>query len=146
MDETSPQNRMPLRRPVMNYDAPPEEKKERIKTWMGTTIVLTALLVNGVVALLNFVVIGDVGLGSIILGVANLPFILWFWFLDVSFTKNPKNLAVMVIQALIGLIPILNTLPELTVGVLIIVLLTRAEDKGGMLGKAVSLAEGKMKS
>ena len=49
----------------------------------------------------------------------------------------------MGIQAVVGLIPILNTLPELTLGIIAIVLITRDEDKGGLLGKAVSVAQGK---
>jgi hypothetical protein len=64
--------------------------------------------------------------------------------LGVSFTKNPKNLASMGIQAIIGMIPGADMLPELTVAIIIIVILTRAEDKGGMLGKAVNMAEKKM--
>jgi len=140
MDENQQQNRAPLRRPVMQYSQTEPPKKERIKTWMGAAIVITALTINAFVALLDLVGIGDIGIGSVILAVANLLFIIWFWFLDVSFTKNPKNLAVMGIQALIGLIPLVNALPELTVGVLIIVLMTRAEDKGGLLGKVVNIA------
>jgi len=106
---------------------------------MGTT----ALSIDGFNALLNLVVIGEV-LSSIISVAATLAFTIWFWMLGVSFVKSPKKLAAMGGQAIIGLIPVLNTLPELTVGVLATALMTMAEDKGGIIGKAAGVAQGKI--
>ncbi len=120
-----------------------EEKKERIKTWMLVAMGTTALSIDGFNALLNLVVIGEV-LSSIISVAATLAFTIWFWMLGVSFVKSPKKLAAMGGQAIIGLIPVLNTLPELTVGVLATALMTMAEDKGGIIGKAAGVAQGKI--
>jgi hypothetical protein len=142
--ETQTPNQTALRRPVIQY-AETKEKRERITKTMGVMLVTVALSINAFVALLNFLVIGEFFISSIILSCADLIFIIWFWMLGVSFTKNPKNLAAMGIQAIIGLVPLINTLPELTLGILAIVLMTRAEDKGGLLGKAANLAQTKIK-
>jgi hypothetical protein len=146
MDEEVSQNQTALRRSVVHYEAQQEEKRERIKTWMGACLVIVALCVDGLQALLNLVGIGDLFVSSIISVCADLVYTLWFWMLGVGFVKNPKIFAAMTIQALVGLVPVLDTLPELTVGILAIVLLVKAEDKGGMLGKVAGLAQGKINS
>jgi hypothetical protein len=116
-----------------------QEHKQRIKVWMAFAMVITALSFDGFNALLNLVVIGEI-LSSIISPVATFGFIIWFWLQGVTFIKSPKKLAAMGGQALIGLIPIINTLPELTLGVLVTIILTRSEDKGGLLSKATGMA------
>lgn len=116
-----------------------QEHRHRIKLWMAFAMVITALSIDGFNALLNLVVIGEI-LSSIISPAATFGFIIWFWLQGVTFIKSPKKLAAMGGQALIGLIPIINTLPELTLGVLVTIILTRSEDKGGLLGKAAGMA------
>jgi hypothetical protein len=149
-NENSPQNqtREPLRRPVRQFTQQEEERTERITETLGWIFVITAFSIDGFEVVLNAVGIGEV-LSTIISLCADMGFVIWFWTKGVTFVKKPKNLAAMGIQAIIGLIPVLNTLPELTLGVLAIVLITRSEDKGGLLGKAAGaaqMAQGKIKS
>jgi hypothetical protein len=65
--------------------------------------------------------------------------------LGVSFTKDPRAFMSMAAQAIIGLIPILNTLPELTLGIIGVVVFTKMVDKSAIIGKAASAAQGKIK-
>lgn len=117
-----------------------EQQKERIALWMAICMATTALFIDGFNALLNLLAIGEV-LSSVISPVATFGFVVWFWLLDVTFIKNPGKLAAMGGQALIGLVPVLNTLPELTIGVIITIILTHSEDKGGLLGKVANVAK-----
>lgn len=145
VEQNQPTQKAPLRRPVRNFQKPEEKKKkERITLWMGAALILTALSIDGFQAVLNFLLVGEVFSTVISVG-ADMLFIVWFWSLGLGFVKNPRTFAAMGIQEIIGLIPIANTLPELTLGILAIVLMTRAEDKGGALGKLASTAQGKPK-
>lgn len=143
MDETAPQNQTALRRPIRYLpQQQQEERRERIKVWMGAALVITALCIDLFEALLDLVGIGLV-MSPIISICADLLFLIWFWMLGLGFIRNPKNFAAMGIQAIIGLIPGLDILPELTLAILVIVLITRAEDKGGLLGKVAGIAQSK---
>jgi len=117
------------------------EKKERIKTWMGACMIIVALCIDGIQILLTILLIG-IFMGPVISAVASLGFWIWFKLLGVSFTKNPKNLAGMGGTAIIKIF--LSFLPAFTAGIAAIVFLTRAEDKGGLLGKAAAMAQGKV--
>ena len=141
-DENPPQNKTPLRRPVRPIPQQEEERVERISKVAGWCMVGTAAFIDLFEAILDLLAIGAV-LNSIISVCADLGFIIWFWTKGVTFVKKPKNLATMGIQALVGLIPGANILPELTTAVYILVKLTQSEDKGGLLGKAAGAASGK---
>jgi hypothetical protein len=144
MDETSPQNKTDLRRPVRAIPQQEEEKKERITKVMGAILIIAAACIDIFEAILDVLLIGEF-LSPIISVCADVGFWIWFKILGLDFGKNPKNLAAMTTQALVGLMPGLDILPELTLGVLTIVLITRSEDKGGLLGKAAGMAQGKIK-
>ena len=140
MDETYPQNqtREPLRRPIRAIPQQQEGKKERIKIWMGAALIITAASIDGFQALLNVLLVGEV-LSTIISVCADTLFVTWFWILGVSLTKNPRAFMSMAAQAIIGLIPVLNTLPELTLGVIGVVVFTRMVDKSAVLGKVAGV-------
>ena len=144
--ETPTPNQVPLRRPVRAIPQQQEdgEKKQRIKLWMATIMVVAVISIDIFNALLNLFAIGEV-LSSIISPIATFAFVIWFWILGANFVKKPKKLAAMGGQAIIGLIPVINTLPELTLGVIITILLTRSEDKGGLLSKATNITQEKIK-
>ena len=55
--------------------------------------------------------------------------------LGVSFITSPKRLATMAVQAVAEIIPGLDALPVLTVGTILLIIITRSEDKGGIIGK-----------
>lgn len=145
MNENTGQNQTALRRPVKNVQQESGEKRERIKVWMAAALILTAVSIDLFEALLNILVIGEF-LSPIISICADLIFWMWFKMLGVNFTKDPKNLIAMGSQAIIGLMPGINTLPELTLGVTSIVIFTRIVDKSNMLSKVVNTAQGKIKS
>ncbi len=120
-----------------------QEKIERIPLWLGTVMIIVALGIDGLQALLTYFIIG-ISVNWLIAIGADTAFTIWFWTRDVQFVRSPKILAVWGGQALIGLIPGLNALPELTLAVLSIVIITRAEDKGGIIGSVANIAQGKI--
>lgn len=142
MEEALPQNRMPLRRPVRAIPQAQEQKKERIKMWMTACMVIVALCVDLTQTILTLFGIGLV-VGPIIGAVAYFAFWVWFMLLGVSFTKNLKKLGVMGLSALIEMS--FSFLPGFTAGVAATIFMTMAEDKDGLLGKAASMAQGKIK-
>jgi len=107
---------------------------------MAVIMIATAVSIDLFNALLNFLVIGEI-VSTVISIVATTLFTIWFWLLGISFVKSPKKLAAMAGQAIIGLIPIINTLPELTAGVAITILLTWGEDKGGIISKTAQITK-----
>ena len=118
-----------------------EEKKERIKTWMAACMIIVALCIDLAQAILTAVGIGLI-LGPIMSVVSYFTYWIWFLMLKVSFTKSPKKLATTGISALIEVF--LSFLPAFTLGVATVIIMTKAEDKGGLIGKAVGMAQGKM--
>ena len=115
------------------------DRYQRIKWWMGACLVITAFGIDGFQFLLGLVGLGVV-VNSVIGPAANFLFILWFWLCGVTFVRSPKRIAIIIITAIIGVIPVLNMLPELTLGVLATVLSVWAEDSGGIIGKAAGAA------
>lgn len=122
----------------------PAGRQSRIGLAEAMLMIGVSLLFDGAQALLGLLVIGIV-LNSAISVVAWLTFFLWFHAKGMSYgvglkgglstAKNP-----MVINAaafLIGLIPILNILPERTVAIVAIIALERAErfTKAGVMRK-----------
>ena len=138
---TMRENKTVLRRPVRTItEANISEEKIRIAYWMGVSMLVVAVSIDAFNALLNVLVIGEF-LSSIISVAATTLFVIWFWMLGVSFVKSPKKLAAMGGQALIGLIPVINTLPELTAGVAITLFLTWGEDKNGIIGRVANTTQ-----
>lgn len=126
-------------------DADPE-KKQRIKIWMGALLVVTALTIDLLEFLLEWLGIGLVLSPIISVGAAFL-FWLWFKLLDVSFVGSPKKFATQAVTSLAEVIPGLDAIGGFiwTIGTLVMVIIVRAEDKGGIIGKAASVAEGGLK-
>ena len=127
----------------MQYNQP-EEKKERISKTTAALMIATAACIDIFEAILDILLIGEV-LSPIISVCADVGFWIWFKNHDVSFTKDPKNFATMATQAVIGLIPGLDILPELTLGVIGIIVFTRMVDKSNVLAKAANTAQAKIK-
>ncbi len=118
------------RRPIYSrVRAPAQEKKEHISNPMAVMLVSVALFIDGFQALLNLLIIGEVA-SSVISVCSNVLFMVWFWMLGMGIIKNPRKLGAMLAQSIIGLIPILNTLPELTMAIVAIIIVTKAEDRG----------------
>lgn len=129
MNETYPQT---LRRPVMQYNIP-EKKRERIKTWMVISMIVVALFVD----LITLIPIIAWSASA----AAYVGFFIWFKMRGVSFTKNPKNFMAFGVGAIVEFF--LSFLPSFTASVVAIIIFTKAEDKGGLIGKAANMAQGK---
>lgn len=120
-----------------------EEKRERIKTWMAACIVIVALCIDLFEMLLTWLGIG-VFITPVIVPCVTLIFWIWYKFLDIPFVSSPKNFANLTITSLFELIPGLDAIPLIsfgwTVGAIIMVIMVRAEDKGGILGEISNMA------
>jgi hypothetical protein len=115
------------------------EHHQRIKIWMGGLMLMVAVTIDLIQALLTLVAIGLVLSPLITIG-ATVLFWIWFKILGISFVSNPKRLVTFAAESIGELIPAIDALPLWTIGTLGTILITRSEDKGGLLGKAASLA------
>lgn len=141
-EEQLPQKRNLVRRTVQRFEMP--EKKERIKVWVAFALSILALCVDGAQALLTGIAIGVV-LSPIISVVSYFAFWVIFMILGVSLVQNPKKLAAMGGAGLAELIPLFNALPAFSAGIITVILLTMAEDKGGIIGEAAGMIQGNFK-
>jgi hypothetical protein len=141
-EEVQPKQKL-IRRSVP-LPAQPEQKKERIKVWVAFMLATLVLSIDGFQALLGTFAIG-IAVNSVITAVAYFAFWVIFMLMGVSFIENPKSLAAIGISGLAELIPALNMLPALSAGVISVILITMAEDKGGIIGEAAGLMQGKFK-
>lgn len=120
-----------------------EEKRERIKTWVAACIVIVALCIDLFEMLLTWLGIGFF-ITPVIVPCVTLIFWIWYKILDVPFVSSPKNFANLTITSLFELIPGLDAIPLIsfgwTVGAIIMVIMVRAEDKGGILGEISNMA------
>jgi hypothetical protein len=116
-----------------------QEINYRIKWWMGGLMIMTAAVIDLIQFLLTFVAIGLVMAPVITVGSVML-FWLWSKLLGISFFSNPKQLATFAAESLGELIPAVDALPLWTLGTIAIVIISRSEDKGGLIGKASNIA------
>lgn len=121
-----------------------DEKRERIKIWVAACMVIIALTVDGSQMVLTALGIGLV-LGPILSVCAYTAFWIWFMILGVSFTSNPKKLFSFGGSGIAEIIPLFGALPVFTAGIITVVMLTMAEDKGGIIGEAAGAMQGKLK-
>lgn len=129
-----PQNQTTPKGPATATPKQQEKKEERIKDWVAAAMIVTALLIDAVTLIPV--------LGSVI-GIAGyFGFFVWFKLNGIVFMKSFKNIGTFGLSAIIEVF--LSFLPSLTAGVIGIILIAKAEDRGGLLGKAVSMAQGKV--
>lgn len=152
MEETikNPQTeKRPLIRPVQKI---PEQKPEvnyRIKWWMAIFLVSFAVLIDVAELLITWAGVVAVGglISTLISIIGGFTFWLWYLLLRVPAFGNPKQLATRSATFIIEIIPLLDAIPILafawTIGTIISVVISRSEDKGGVLGKLASGAVAK---
>jgi hypothetical protein len=123
-----------------------EEKKERIKSWMAVCLIIVAFCIDIIEIVVEWFG-GFIGVSSVIaVGSATL-FGVWGEMLGIGFV-NPKKLLISLATIIIEIIPGLDATIILsfgwTIGVIALVMITRAEDKGGLLDKVAGMAQGKI--
>jgi len=145
MDENNIQNQTVLRRPVRPIPQYQEEKIERIKIWMGAALIITAISIDLFEMLLEWLGIGIFGLSTLLSVCATIIFWVWFKILGVSFGASPKKFATMMATSILEIIPGLDSLGGFiwTIGIIALVIITRSEDKGGLIGKAADFIPSK---
>lgn len=131
-------------------------QKQRISLLMAVLLIGAAFLGDGLQAVLELlagasvpiplidVVVGPAFalLGSFLGIVADICFIFWFYFLGVRYMDKGALLKLLTLGAMtaITIIPGLDILPELTVGVIVLIVQTRIEDAENKLGTAGKIA------
>lgn len=112
------------------------ESRQRIKVWMGVAMIVVALTVDIVELVLEWLGIGMV---TNVVTTPAFTFIFWLWFLmlGIPFMASPKRFFVFLAQCLAEIIPALDAVGGFfwTAGTIILVLMVRAEDKGGIIGE-----------
>ena len=123
------------------------EPSHRISKIMGAMLIITAFCVDAFEMLLEWLGIGMLGLSTLLSICATVVFWIWLKILGVSFVASPKKFATMGITSFLEIIPGLDALFGFvwTVGIIALVLITRSEDKGGLLGQAASALPRKIK-
>lgn len=134
-----------LRRPVRSYSNDEPESRERIKDWMAVALVAFAFFVDlseFVITWIGFIKIGGI-VSSVVSVVAGFVFWLWFLMLGVPAVSNVKQFAVRGVTFALEIFPFLDAIPLLswawTMGTIATIIITRSEDKGGIISKATGV-------
>lgn len=125
-----------------------EEKKERISLVMGGLLIITAFCIDLFETLLEWLGIGLFGLSSLLSVCAATIFWIWFKMLDVGFVVSPKKFVTMAATSVLEIMPGLDAIGGFiwTIGIATLVVITRSEDRGGIIGKAAEAMQGKIKT
>jgi len=113
------------------------ENKQKIGNVTAGLMIATALLVDGVQALLTFSVL-LLPLSVLITFMSATMFFLWFALSGVKYTDKGggKKLLLMLASTIAELVPVINALPATTAGVIGVIVQTRIEDaRAGTQGK-----------
>lgn len=145
MGEEIEQTKEPYIQPKVSYQKTQDEKKERIKIWMAACLVIVAFSADAAEFVLEWL---GLGLAINIVTTPAYTFLFWLWFklLDVPFIASPKKFFTFAATCLAETIPALDAIGGFfwTIGTLIIVIMVRMEDKGGVLGELSGAAMGVM--
>jgi hypothetical protein len=115
---------------------PPEEtpqKKPRIGLLTAAALILVALIFDGGQFLVGLIPFLDVVLLPVVGVTASIVFWIWFMLIDPSLlsgAKAFKSQLALAGMSIATIIPFLDMLPEITAGVVTVILITRAEDMG----------------
>lgn len=112
------------------------EQRQRIVTWMAACLVVVALTADIAELVLEWLGIG------LVINVVTTPaytFLFWLWFmmLGVPFVASPKRFFTLAATCLAELVPALDAMGGFfwTAGIIILVVMVRLEDKGGIVGE-----------
>ncbi len=147
MNEDSPQqNKAYLRRPVRQFQQPEEEKKDHIKTWIGLSMIIFAFCVDLIEMFLEWLGIGVLGFSSLLSIYTSVTFYIWFKLHEVNFMGSPKKLGTSLVTSILEIVTGLDAIGGFiwTIGTILMVIIVKAEDKGGALGKVAGAAQNKL--
>ncbi len=145
MEEEFTQNKLtkrPLNIPVRNFEIKEGgEVNYRISTWMAVFLVSFAVLVDLAelfITWIGAVVVGGI-ISTVISTIAGFVFFVWYLLLGVPAFGNPKQLTVRMITFVGEIMPFFDAIPILswlwTIGTILTIIISRSEDKGGVLGQ-----------
>jgi len=120
----------------------------RIGNFTAVAMTTVALILDLIEIVLVFFGIGLI-INRLITFVEYSIFILWFWMLDVNFTKltnknAEKRLIIMITTAVIEMIPGIGALPAFTFGVVRMIIVTRAEDRSLLNERMETVTKGRV--
>lgn len=117
----------------------------KISPFLGFLMVLVALIYDGIQALIDLLSVGTVGwlINPLINFWSFLTFFFWFKLKGVSFIR-PSKLATMITPTFLECLPLVNSLPTWTCGVIIMLAIVYAEDIVGSISPAAAQALGKI--
>ena len=98
-------------------------KRQRINS-VTTIFMVTTAIIFDLISLIPIVNIVSELVAYVVFGV-------WFYLLGVGF-MNPKRFATAAVSAVIGFIPFVSMLPELTIAVVVVIFMVKSEDKLGI--------------
>ncbi len=133
--------------PLPPIDAEPHY---RVSIWMAWFLVMSAIVVDVLELLLSYTGVG-IFVATVEAFAAGFIFWLWFKVLGVNYTSNTKSFATSIATYVAELIPGLDLVPfwfAWTVGMMLIITLSRMEDRGeeptiiGALGRILTFAGG----
>ncbi len=105
------------------------EKIDRIPKSTAALMVIMALFFDFLQMFLNFIFIGLILNPVLVTPMSALTFFIWYKMRGVGLSDSPKRFVAYVASFLLELIPILNSLPGLTLSTLVMIIIVRAEDK-----------------
>lgn len=150
MDDLNPTSRQVVRREVRRIPEIQKEGTERIKTWMAVCLIIFAISVDLTEFLTTWLGLVQLGglLSTIISSVAGFIFWIWYLILGVPAISNPKQFVVRFSTFIIEIIPFIDAIPFIswawTIGTIVTIIMTRSEDKGGIISKATGFVQGKI--
>ena len=109
----------------------PQPVKHRISGMMAMFLVAAALIFDLAGAATNLIPIAGVLLSIVVTIFAATTFFLWFALLNVNYFKGrnaAKRAVTMAATTLAEIIPFMNALPAFTLGIAVMIALTRRED------------------
>ncbi len=122
------------------------QKQQRIKIWMAWLLITAAIFLDIVEIILEWLGIGLLGVNALITICASTVFWIWFLSLGVTYSSNTKKFGTAFIQGVLEIIPGQDATIILsfawTIGMILIVGMTRMEDKGEEPSISGGLLEG----
>ena len=106
-------------------------EQERIPAGTKGAMIATALLFDGINAAVNLIPFLGQVLSVLVSIIAYMLFAFWFLMRGVGFV-NPKRAVSFFGSSTIELIPILNVLPGVTLGVVLTIYMVKLEDTAGI--------------